>query len=117
MPLGPKLVLSIQMISLAFTVFWAFALLRIVDTIPIVIQSAVLIGLYTREPIAWVTARWITALGAVATSILFVFAAVGGATKLWILAVVALELVLSWTFFSLLGRPDSRAYFHGPRKT
>jgi hypothetical protein len=115
-PLGPKLVLAIQMISLAFLVFWAFVLQRIVDTIPIVIQSAILIGLYTREPVAWVTARWVTALGAAATSILFIYAAVSGATKAGILPLVAFEIVLAWTFFALLGRPDSRAYFHGPRK-
>jgi len=62
------------------------------------------------------TARWLTAIGAVITSILFVFAAFGGSTELWILAVVALEVALAWLFFWLLGRADSRAYFNAPRK-
>ncbi len=44
-PLGPKLVLAMQMIGLAFSVFWAFTLLRVGDTIGIVIQSAIFIGL------------------------------------------------------------------------
>jgi len=39
MPLGPKLVLAIQMIGLAFSVFWAFTLLRVGDTIGIVMQT------------------------------------------------------------------------------
>ena len=116
MPLGPKLVLAIQMIGLAFSVFWAFTLLRVGDTIGIVIQSAILIGLYTRQTVAWVTARWLTAIGAVIMSVLLVLTAISGATKLWILAIVALETVLTWVFFSLLGRPDSRAYFNAPRK-
>lgn len=40
MPLGPKLVLAIQLIGLAFTVFWAFTLMRVGDAAGIVIQSA-----------------------------------------------------------------------------
>jgi hypothetical protein len=78
MPLGPKLVLAMQMIGLAFSVFWAFTLVRVGDTIGIVIQSAILIGLYTRQTVAWATARWFTAIGAVIASILFVLAAFGG---------------------------------------
>ena len=78
--------------------------------------DAIFIGLYTRQTVAWMTARWLTAIGAVITSILFVFAAFGGSTELWILAVVALEVALAWLFFWLLGRADSRAYFNAPRK-
>ncbi len=103
MPLGPKLVLAIQMIGLAFSVFWAFTLLRVGDSLAIVIQSAILIGLYTRQTIAWVTARWLTAIGAVITSILLVVTMLGGATKLWILGVVASEVVLTWLFFHCSG--------------
>jgi len=116
MPLGPKLVLAIQMIGLALTVFWAFARLNVGDTLGIVIQSAILIGLYTRQTVAWLTARWLTAIGAVVMSVLLVLAAIGGATKLWVWALVALETALTWLFFSLLGRPDSRAYFNAPHK-
>jgi hypothetical protein len=117
MPLGPKLVLAIQIIGLAFSVFWAFTLVRVGDTIGIVIQSAILIGLYTRQTIAWVTARWLTAIGAAIMSVLVVLTAIGGTTKLWIWAIVALQTVLTWFVFSLLGRPDSRAYFNAPRKS
>src|SRR5205814_4151017 len=67
-----------------------------------VIQSAILIGLYARQTVAWVTARWLTAIGAVIMSILFLFAAIGGGTKLWILAVVASEVALAWLFFGCL---------------
>jgi hypothetical protein len=116
MPLGPKLVLAIQMISLALSVFWAFTLLRVGDTIGIVIQSAIFIGLYTRQSVAWVTARWVTALGAVIMSVVLVLTAIGGATKGWIWLGLALEVALAWLFFALLGRPDSRAYFNAPRK-
>jgi hypothetical protein len=49
-------------------------------------------------------------------SVLLVLAAIGGATKLWVWALVALETALTWLFFSLLGRPDSRAYFNAPYK-
>jgi hypothetical protein len=52
MPLGPKLALTIQMIGLALSVFWAFTRLRVGDTIGIVIQSAIFIGLYTRQTVA-----------------------------------------------------------------
>ena len=116
MPLGPKLVLAIQMIGLALSVFLAFALLRVGDTLGIVIQSAILMGLYTRQTVAWMTARWLTAIGAAITSILFVWVVMAGTTKLWILVIVALEITLAWVFFALLGRPDSRAYFNAPRK-
>jgi hypothetical protein len=114
MPLGPKLVLAIQMIGLAFTVFWAFTLFRVSDTISIVIQTTILIGLYTRQTIAWMTARWLIAIGATITSILFLWVVMAGTTKFWILIIVAFEITLAWVFFYLLGRPDSRAYFHAP---
>jgi len=116
MPLGPKLVLAIQMIGLAFSVFWAFTLFRVGDTVGIVIQSAILIGLYTRQTVAWITARWLTAIGATVISLLFVLVVMSGTTKFWVLAIVAFQIILTWAFFSLLGRSDSRAYFHAPRK-
>jgi hypothetical protein len=121
MPFGPKLVLAIQMVSLALTVFWAFALFRVGDTISIVIQIAVLTGLYTRQRAAWRVARWLSAMGAIILSTGLVitvpslFLPAHG-TKLWVWALVALETALSWFFFSLLGRSDSRAYFNAPRK-
>jgi hypothetical protein len=121
MPLGPKLVLAIQMIGLAFGVFWAFTLMRVGDTIGIVIQSAILIGLYTRQTIAWMTARWLTGIGAVLLSFAVVisvpslFAQEHG-TKLWVWGVLGFEAGLAWSFFCLLGRSDSRAYFNAPRK-
>lgn len=120
MPLGPKLVLAIQMIGLALTVFWAFTLLRVGDTISIVIQSAIFIGLYTRQTAAWLAARWLTAIGAVILSVGLVFTTPGlmspHGTKLWVWALVAFQTALAWWFFFLLGRPDSRAYFNAPRK-
>ncbi len=120
MPLGPKLVLAVQMIGLALSVFWAFTLSRVGDTIGIVIQSAILIGLYTQQRAAWRAARWLACLGAVILSIGLALTAPGvispDGTKLWVWGVVALETALAWWFFSLLGRPDSRAYFNAPRK-
>ena len=116
MPIGPKLVLAIQMIGLASNVFWAFARLQVADTIGIVIGIALLIGLYTRQTVAWVTARWLTAIGAGITSLFFLWVVMSGTTKPWILAVVAFEIILAWVFFYLLGRPDSRAYFHAPQR-
>ena len=86
------------------------------DMLGIVMQIALLIGLYTRQPIAWVTARWLTALGAAIMSVLFVLVVVSGTTKLWILCITGLDIALAWIFFALLGRPDSRAYFNAPRK-
>jgi hypothetical protein len=121
MPLGPKLVLAIQMIGLAFGVFWAFTLLRVGDTIGIVIQSAILIGLYTRQTIAWMTARWLAVIGAVVLSLAVMitipslFAQEHG-TKLWVWGILVFQASLAWLFFSLLGRPDSRTYFNAPRK-
>ncbi|GEM_PF-4544392 len=121
MPLGPKLVLTIQMIGLALGVFSAFLRLSVADTVGIVIQSAILIGLFTRQTVAWLTARWLTAIGAVVVTIGVVitmpslFAQEHG-TKFWVWSMVAAEAILSWVFFSLLGRPDSRAYFNAPRK-
>ena len=121
MPLGPKLVLAIQMIGLASSVFWAFTLLRVGDTIGIVIQSAILIGLYTRQTVAWMTARWLTAIGAVlitiavAVTIPSLFEPEHG-TKFWVWGILAVEAIWAWLFFGLLGRSDSRAYFNAPRK-
>jgi hypothetical protein len=121
MPLGPKLVLAIQMIGLAFSVFWAFTLMRIGDTISIVIQSAILIGLHTRQTVAWMTARWLGVIGAVLITIAALITIPSlfdreHGTKLWVWSLVAAEAALSWLFFYLLGRPDSRAYFNAPPK-
>jgi len=120
MPPGAKLVLAIQMAGLALTVFWAFTLLRVGDTISIVIQIAILTGLYTRQAAAWRAARWLSAIGAAVLSIGLVLTAPSlispHGTKLWVWAAVVLETALTWFFFSLLGRPDSRAYFNAPRK-
>src|ERR1044072_9919332 len=116
MPIGPKLVLAIQMIGLALSVFWAFTLLRVGNAIGFVIESAIFIGLSTRQTVAWVTARWLTAIGGVALLVLLLFTALSGQTKLSVWALVALQNVLTWLFFFLLGRPDSRAYFNAPQK-
>jgi hypothetical protein len=100
---------------------WAFTLLRVGDTIGIVTQSAILIGLYTRQTAAWRAARWLAALGAVLLSIALALSAPGvmspHGTKLWVWAVAALQTALAWWFFCLLGRSDSRLYFNAPRKT
>jgi hypothetical protein len=116
MPLGPKLVLAIQMIGLVLSVFGAFARLNVGASLGIVIQSAILLGLYTRQTVAWMTARWLAALGATFMSVLLVLITIGGTTKPWLWALFASETALAWFFFSLLGRPDSRAYFHAPRR-
>ena len=111
MPFGPKLVLALLMTELLLAVVTMFARL-----FGIVIQIALLIGLYTRQPVAWITVRWITALGAAIMSVPFVLVMMSGTTKLWLLCIVALQIMLAWIFFALPGRPDSRAYFHAPRK-
>jgi hypothetical protein len=121
MPLGPKLVFTIQMIGLALAVFWAFARLSVADTAGIVIQSAILIGLYTRQTGAWLAARWLTIIGAVLVTIVVMltipslFGREHG-TKPWVWVVLVFEAILSWLFFFFLGRPDSRVYFNAPRK-
>ncbi len=117
-PLGPKLVLAILMIGLVLAVVGMFARLsaRVGDMFGIVIQIALFIGLYTRQPFAWITARWFTVLGAGIMSIFFVLVVMSGTTKFWILCVVGLDIALAWIFFMLLGRSDSRAYFNAPRK-
>jgi hypothetical protein len=118
MPLGPKLVLGLLIIGLASAVFWLFARMSVGlgDMLGITIQIALLVGLYTRQRVAWLTARWFTAIGATIMSILFVWVVMAGTTRLGILAIVALDITLAWLFFALLGRPDSRAYFNAPRK-
>ena len=80
-------------------------------------SDVLLIGLYTREPIAWFTAPWITAMGAGIMTVFFVLVVISGTTKLWILCVAGLDIALAWVFFALLGRPDSRAYFNAPSKS
>jgi hypothetical protein len=118
MPLGPKLVIAFLMIGLASAVFWLFVRMSVHlgDMLGLVIQIALFVGLYTRQTVAWITARWLTPIGATTMSIFFVWVVMAGTTKLWILAVVAIQIILGWIFFTLLGRPDSRAYFHAPRK-
>lgn len=121
MPRGPKLVLAIQMIGLAIGVFSAFARLDVTSTVGIVIQVAILIGLSTRQTVAWLAARWLAVIGAVLTSIAVVvtipslFEREHG-TQLWVWAFVAVAAAVEWLFFFLLGWPDSRVYFNAPRK-
>jgi hypothetical protein len=118
MPLGPKLVLALLIIGLASVFFLLFVRMSVVlgDMLGITIQIALLVGLYTRQSVAWLTARWFTAIGATIMSILFVWVVMAGATKLWILTIVALDITIAWIFFALLGRADSRTYFNAPRK-
>jgi hypothetical protein len=56
MPLLPKLVLATLTIGLALTVTLAFAQLDVGRTVGIVLQSAILIGLYTQQTAAWLAA-------------------------------------------------------------
>jgi hypothetical protein len=118
MPLGPKLVFALLIVGLASGMFWFFLGLntKIGHVLGIVIDIALLTGLYTRQTVAWFTARWLTAIGASIMSVAFVLVVMSGTTKFWILAIVAIELALSWWFFALLGRADSRTYFNAPRK-
>src|SRR3954453_19356344 len=117
MPRGPKLVLTIQLIGLAFAVFWAFARLNAAGSIGIVIQSAIFIGLYTRQTVAWMTARWLSAIGAALMTIAVIIAfpslfAGEHGLQLWVWGVLVVNGSLDWFFFCLLGRADSRLYFN-----
>ena len=117
MPRGPKFVFAFLIVGLLSGMLWFFAGARnLGHMLGIVIDIALLTGLYNRSTIAWVTARWLTALSNISFTSIFVVVVMYGSTKLWVLAVVALELALSWVFFALLGRADSRAYFNAPRK-
>ena len=109
------------MISLALGVVFTFVRLDAGGAIGVVIQTAIFIGLYTRQTAAWLAARWLAGIAAVVLSLVLLLTASSaispsGQTKLWLWALLVLETALSWLFFSLLGRPDSRAYFHAPRK-
>ena len=117
MPLGPKLVFAFLMVGLLTGLFWFFAgATNLGHVLGIVIDIALITGLYTRSTVAWVTARWLTGLSNILVTIMFVVVVMFSATKLWVLALVALELTLAWLFFALLGRADSRAYFNAPRR-
>ena len=117
MPLGPKLVFAFLIVGLLSGVFWFFAgATNLGNMLGIVIDIALLTGLYARSTIAWVTARWLTGLSNILFTIMFVVVVMYSSTKLWMLALLAVELALAWLFFALLGRPDSRAYFNAPRK-
>jgi len=119
MPLLPKLVLATLTAGLALTVTLTFAQLDIGRTVGIVLQSAILIGLYTRQTAAWLAARWLAVIAAVVLTIGLALTApsvFSGETKIWIWALVAVQSATAWAFFALLGCRDSRTYFHAPRK-
>lgn len=117
MPLGPKLVFAFLIVGLLTGLFWFFAgATSLGHVLGIVIDIALLIGLYTRQTVAWVTARWLTAIAIAFLSIIFVLVVMAGSTKLWVVAWFGLQLALEWFFFAVLGRADSRAYFNAPRK-
>jgi hypothetical protein len=88
---------------LAVVTMFARLSVRFGDMFGIVIQIAFLIGLYMRQPIAWISVRWITALGDAIMSVLFVLVMISGTTKLWLLCIVALQIMLAWIFFALPG--------------
>jgi hypothetical protein len=119
MPLLPKLVLATLTIGLALTVTLAFAQLDVGRTVGIVLQSAILIGLYTQQTAAWLAARWLTLIAAVVLTVGLALTAPSvfyGETRMWMWAVVAVQSATAWVLFGLLGCRDSRAYFHAPRK-
>jgi hypothetical protein len=119
MPLLPKLVLATLTVGLALTVTLTFAQLDIGRTVGIVLQSAILIGLYTQQTAAWLAARWLAGIAAVVLTIGLALTApsfMSGETRIWMWAVVTALSAATWALFALLGCRDSRTYFHAPRK-
>ena len=119
MPLGPKLVLAMQSISLALNLFLGCARPSARDGIVIALQSTLVIGLYSRQTAAWLAARWLAAIGVGLALFLLVFLLpfIGDRQQFWLnWAYLAFQTALTWVFFFLLGRSDSRAYFNAPQR-
>jgi hypothetical protein len=121
MPLGPKLVLALQSLSLALNVLAGFSRPSTRAAIIIVIQSVIVGGLYRRQTAAWLAARWMSAIGVALALFLLVFLLIipfSGSRHqfraFWIY--LALETTFVAVVLFLLGRADSRAYFNAPRK-
>jgi hypothetical protein len=66
MPLGAKFVIGWVMVALVLTVASLFTRTTPAagDVVSIVVQIALLTGLYTRQRVAWRAARWLAGLRA-----------------------------------------------------
>ena len=118
MPLGPKLVTGWVMVVLVLTFASLFTRMTPAtgDVVSIVVQIALLAGLYTRQPAAWYAARWLAGLSIVFGVIFVVLACFASNATAGLIAYAVATLALASGFFYLLGRADSRAYFNAPRK-
>ncbi len=121
MPLGPKLVLSLLSVSLALNVFFGFARPSTREAVVIALQSAIVIGLYARQTVAWLAVRWLSAIAVGLALFLLVLLLIlpftGERQQFWTYwAYLAFQTALVWVLFFLLGRTDSRVYFNAPRK-
>jgi hypothetical protein len=118
MPLGPKLVTGWMIVALVLTL--ASLLTRMTsgtgDVVRIVVQIALLTGLYTRQPAAWYAARWLAGLSIVVSVIFVALACFASNRTAGLVAYALATLAVVSGFFYLLGRSDSRAYFNARRK-
>jgi hypothetical protein len=116
MPLGAKLVIGWVIVALVLTFASLFTRMTpaAADVVSIVVQIALLTGLYTQRHGALRVGSQVSASSsALSSSCSPCFAS---NTTPAIAASAVATLALASGFFYLLGRDDSRAYFNAPRK-
>jgi hypothetical protein len=118
LPAGAKLVIGslITLLVINAVSLYAHTTPPARDVIAIVVQIALLTGLYNRQVFAWHAARWLTALAIACDAFVLVVAAFTMAAQPVVIGSVLAGLALASGLFYLLGRDDSRAYFNAPRK-
>jgi hypothetical protein len=118
MPLGAKLVIGWVIVALVLTFASLFTHMTpaAADVVSIVVQIALLTGLYTQQRAAWRVARWLAGFSIVFGAIFVMLTCFASNTTPAIAASAVATLALASGFFYLLGRDDSRVYFNAPRK-
>jgi len=119
MPAGAKLVIG-SLLGLVVLNIMSL-LVQTAPSLPaavaIIIQIALLVGLFDRRPFAWHAARWLTALAIASDAVALVMAApLAVVARYSLLTSVLVNLALAIGLFCLLGRADSRDYFNAPQK-
>jgi hypothetical protein len=118
MPASAKLVIGVLITLLVLNMLSVFA--HIIPSagalFAIVVQIALLTGLYARQTVAWYAARWLSGFAVLCDALILMVAFTATGTTAALIWSTISSLALACGLFCLLGRHDSRTYFNAPHK-
>ena len=117
MPLSAKVVLGLYGVSIVLQVVRIFRGDAVQTLVGFAITLAVFTGLCSRSPLAWMWARWTSALAVIVLLAVTLLVGPSLAARPLVAAGLLVSVATSALSFWLLGLPDCRAYFTRTRKS